>query len=430
MPVDTLWPRRQWLSALGLLILAQSLGLLLRLQFVKPLAGVNYGFFLHAHSHVALLGWLHALLIMALPRAFLPPGHPLKAYNRLFWFSQLTVLGMLLSFPLQGYAAVSITFSTLSLFCLYAFVWRLLRDLRGQRSNAHRVLRWALWLAVISSLGPWSLGPIMALKLNHSPIYYLAIYFYLHFQYNAWFWLGGLALVLRWLQTLGLGQDRQSQRAASALCWSSLFTLALSALWLSPPLWVWLLGGLGALLQGLGLVWALAVAWDLRRQLRTWLHSRAHRFWLRTLLGLSGLSLMLKILLQALTALPYFARLAAEQRPLIIVYLHLVLLGLLSSFWLACLLQQPALRPYSKSRQWAVYLSLTAFGLGFAGSEALLLYQGLSFGFAQPLFAGFFVALLGFSALMPLGLTGLWLLALTSPSPAHPPTDQEALSAA
>ena len=36
-----------------------------------------------------------------------------KKYRYLFFLIQIAVLGMLFSFPFQGYAAVSITFSTL-----------------------------------------------------------------------------------------------------------------------------------------------------------------------------------------------------------------------------------------------------------------------------------------------------------------------------
>lgn len=397
------WPRRQLLSALGLLIVAQLLGLLLRLQFVRPLAGVNYGFFLHAHSHVALLGWLHALLLITLPRAFLPAGQSLKAYDRIFWCSQLTVLGMLLSFPVQGYAAVSITFSTLSLFCIYAFVYCLLRDTRQTQQPlaaqlSFQVLRWSLWLLVLSTLGPWSLGPIMALKLNQQPVYYLAIYFYLHFQYNAWFLLGALALALRWLESEGQRPGGGLRLAVRCLCWSSLPTLALSALWLKPALWVWLLGGAGALLQ----LFALLAAWQAKNSwylpVCHWLREQPQHFWLKVLLGISLLCLHLKVLLQAFTALPYFAALAAEQRPLIIVYLHLVLLGVLTCFWLAKLL------PAKPTR--FQHLALGCFVTGFVLSEGLLLYQGLSQAWLGQLFHSFFVCLLAVSGLMPLGLSG------------------------
>ena len=44
-----------------------------------------------------------------------------KKYLVLFWCTQITILGMLVSFPITGYALFSIIFSTLFLLCSYWF---------------------------------------------------------------------------------------------------------------------------------------------------------------------------------------------------------------------------------------------------------------------------------------------------------------------
>ena len=91
-------------AALVNFLIIALLGLLLRLFLVAPPAGLNYRNLLHAHSHVALLGWLFSAFFVALTRGFLPgelAGK--KSYRWQFWLAQASVLGMLISFPLQGY---------------------------------------------------------------------------------------------------------------------------------------------------------------------------------------------------------------------------------------------------------------------------------------------------------------------------------------
>lgn len=392
-------PRAALWSTLAFFLCLQALGLLLRFQFVQAIPGVHFAFFLHTHSHVALLGWVHALLLLLLPRAFVDAKR-LSRYHKLFWASQACVVGMLLSFPFQGYGPVSITFSTLSLFVNYAFAYALWRDTRDQRSTPHWLLRFALILLVLSSLGPWGLGPTIALKLKDTPLYPMLIYFYLHFMYNGWFVLGGLAYVLR---KHVIGKDEYTpalEKSVRILAWATLPGFALSALWLHPPVWVWLLAAIGAALP-LG---ALGI----------WLNSLSAKgfasvcgklfkssiFW-----GISCLAFIGKLLLQAMTALPYFAHMAAAQRPLVIFYLHWVFLGVLSFFFLGELTVKQKLHGRAKSGAWLLIS-------GVALSEALLLLQGLLN--VWPVFRlNAYPWLFGVSLLMPLGslllLPQLWL---------------------
>lgn len=386
-------PRTALASALAFFIIIQTLGLLLRWQFVQGIPGFNYGFFLHTHSHVALLGWVHAVLALLIPQSFLAPTHSLKVYHRNFWCSQATVLGMLLSFPIQGYAAVSITFSTLFLLCSYHLAYRLWKDIPRDASASRTLLMASLFFLVLSSVGPWSLGPIMALKMAKSPLYHLAIYFYLHFQYNGWFSLACAALGLRYLeqkQKVSLPAARDIQ----CLIWSSALTYSLSTLWAHPPTWVYVLGILSAVLQ---LYSCLRIAHACKSQLQ----KKHLSTWPGRLLGLSLLCFAAKISLQALTAIPYFAHLAAQHRPLVIFYLHLVLLGAITPFLWAMLFHQRALGSHKPQTRWGISLYL----LGFIGSEGLLLYQGLAQWLQLPLFSHFYTVLFAVSCSIPCGFT-------------------------
>ncbi|PIQ23419.1 hypothetical protein COW36_15710 [bacterium (Candidatus Blackallbacteria) CG17_big_fil_post_rev_8_21_14_2_50_48_46] len=387
------WPRHGVLTSLGFFLSIQILGLLLRWQFIQGIPGFNFKFFLHAHSHVALLGWVHALLMLALMRAFVPHWQAQeKSWKRLFWGAQLCVLGMLLSFPFQGYAAVSIGFSTLFLFVSYAQAARLIRQTRTERSLARWMLVASLWLMVLSSLGPWSLGPIMALKLNQSPIYFLAIYFYLHFQYNGWFVFALAALFLKYLELRGQDTSNQLPRLAFFTLFLSVIpAYGLSALWAHPPAWVWGLSGLSALLQCFSLV--LLWRWGLRSQ-DLW---KSLDFWPRYLLTLTWFCFNLKLLLQALTALPYFADLVYHQRALVIFYLHLVLLGCVSAGLLAWLLQEKGLQTHP-----SVSTGILLYLAGFGSSEILILLQGMG-GWLLPPLPLLPVLIFAFSLLIPVG---------------------------
>ncbi|HEY4652331.1 MAG TPA: hypothetical protein VIG72_13000, partial [Pontibacter sp.] len=124
------------LSALLSLVVIAAMGLLLRWTFVQAVPGLNYKFLLHAHSHAALLGWLYPAVVISLLHAYLPPEvRNRKVYFRQFWLSQGAVLGMLLSFPVQGYGAVSITFSTAHILLSYWFIVRFRKDAKAARAG-------------------------------------------------------------------------------------------------------------------------------------------------------------------------------------------------------------------------------------------------------------------------------------------------------
>jgi hypothetical protein len=105
------------------LFIASCIGLFLRYQVISPIDGVVYSYVLHAHSHVMFLGWVFNVLIIAFTTEFAE----VRGFKILFWFLQFCVLGMLISFPLQGYGVFSITFSTLHTFAALVFIIQFFR---------------------------------------------------------------------------------------------------------------------------------------------------------------------------------------------------------------------------------------------------------------------------------------------------------------
>mgnify|MGYP000604442258 CR=1 FL=1 len=178
--------KNQVLIAILYFLLAASLGIILRLFPVTSVAA-TYKYIVHTHSHIALLGWVYVALTTLLFYAFINKDAQ-KKYFVLFWSTQITILGMLFSFPITGYALYSIIFSTLFLICSYWFYAFFRKHNNCKKENySYKFINASLLFMIFSSIGPWALGIIMNTLGNTSHWYKNAIYFYLHFQYNGWF---------------------------------------------------------------------------------------------------------------------------------------------------------------------------------------------------------------------------------------------------
>jgi hypothetical protein len=176
----------RWLLAFSLinLLVVALTGLLLRsYPFISfPLAFKNV---LHGHSHFAFGGWVMPVLLSLMLR-YLPVLHERIAYKH--WRNVALLLlisayGMLFSFPFGGYKVVSITFSTLSVlagFYLALLTWKAIG--RNPDKIYLQFIKWAMFYGVLSSIGPFLTGPLIALGMQGSPLYFNSVYFYLHFQ--------------------------------------------------------------------------------------------------------------------------------------------------------------------------------------------------------------------------------------------------------
>jgi len=170
---------------------AAMMGLALRFSFLGDI-GINYRFLTHAHSHVAMLGWVYLMLYMLIIHYFVP--NKKAVYNWLFWLTELAVVGMMVSFPIQGYAAISISFSTLHILCSYYFVYLIWKHHKTQSLATGRLLRASLLFMLLSTLGVWCLAPAVTMFGQASAFYQIAIQVFLHFQFNGWFLLAVIAL--------------------------------------------------------------------------------------------------------------------------------------------------------------------------------------------------------------------------------------------
>ncbi len=105
---------------------------------------------------------------------------------------------------------------------------------------------------VLSSIGPWAIGGVMATVGTESIWYKTSIYFYLHFQYNGWFILALLGLLFYIFEEKGIVFNPHKLKSFFLLLnFGVLFTVILSVLWFTPPPIFYILGFFGAVAQGL-----------------------------------------------------------------------------------------------------------------------------------------------------------------------------------
>lgn len=385
-----------WKTAFLFLIISGAIGGLMRLQVYNPIIKVNYQYLLHTHSHVVLLGWVFNALIAAVHYIMFQQEKG-KKYFRLFLLFQVSVVGMLLSFPFQGYAAVSITFSTLHIVLSYIWAAWTWKKSKALSKTTRAFVRWGLFYLCLSTVGPFSLGPIIATGGAGSDWYYMAVYFYLHFFYNGAVLFMLLAMLFWLMDDLKIRYDEALSMAGLKLMnVSCILGLLLSALWMKPHWSVYVVAGIGGLVQVLAIVpFAKLIKPVFQERLIP--ASGPARFLLKVVL----LAFILKVLLQAMSALPAIAELAGQVRYYTIGYLHLVFLGLVSPFLLAWFNLTGLYVLGGKLKR----IGLAVFIIGFVVTELIIISQvrlGGSLGYYKALFVTSLVLWSGMLLLFPL----------------------------
>lgn len=320
----------------------------------------NYQYLLHAHSHFAFSGWMFLSIAFLIAR--LCGGGKLSVgFHWVLILAQVSAWGMLLSFSLQGYRSISITFSTLFVlvgFRLAYLVWKRKGLHTAVNQPARLLINYALAFLCLSALGPFALGPLAALGMKASPLYQDAIYFYLHFQLNGFMELAVLGLLA--------GELPMGSMMTGDKRWLQIFTLsamplyAIFCLWSRPASPIWWIAGTAA---GLHMLSWLVFA---RRYRHCWIQMS----WLERV---ALLALTLKCLLQLAICFPPIGEWAFSNRNLIIGYIHLLTLGivmplLIGQFIRVGFLQQNA----TTGRLLVVYMILVILYLALLFLQPLL----------------------------------------------------------
>ena len=197
-----------WLkiSIINLLLVA-VLGLLMRYKIGFEFPFLDQKHLQHSHSHFAFSGWIsHTLMVLMIgfleKRINITDTQFIKKYNFLLIANLICSYGMLISFILQGYGLISILFSTFSIVIACVFTYLYFKDLKliSEEDLSKNWFKASLFFNVLSSLGTFALAYMMASKNIHQNEYLSSIYFYLHFQYNGWFFFACMGLLFFFLQ--------------------------------------------------------------------------------------------------------------------------------------------------------------------------------------------------------------------------------------
>jgi hypothetical protein len=356
--------------ALFNLLLVAAMGVLLRYKIIYSLPFIDQKHLLHAHSHFAFAGWItHALMILLVQYLHLQQHEPVfKKYKWIINANLFTAYGMLVSFPVQGYGLVSIVFSTLSIIVSYVFAVMFWRDLDrlSTKSIGHWWMKSALLFNALSSLGAFSLAFMIATKTVHQNWYLAAVYFFLHFQYNGWFFFACMGLVTaKFLCHVPVAVQKKIFWLFAGAC---IPAYILSALWLPIPSWSYLLVVLAAFSQVAG--WFLTLL-QIKKQALFIRSTVAPGF--RWVLLLSATALTIKLLLQLGSTIPSLSKLAFGFRPIVIGYLHLILLGVISLFIIGYMLLERNILLTAAAAK-----AIKIFVAGVMINELLLMIQGVA----------------------------------------------------
>ncbi|MEW9701313.1 hypothetical protein [Paenibacillus sp. SI8] len=394
------------------LLLTAAAGAVLRGMAFLPAWQSRYEPLLHAHSHIALLGWGYSALILLLAALFLSREDLRSRLFRTIWLlTQCTIVLMFLAFLLQGYGFYSILFSTIHILLSYVQVVWMWRKFKKTTCYpiAIRFAKASLLFMVLSSAGPWCLAVLSAKHLSESPWYHASLYFYLHGQYNGWFTLGLFAVLYALLEQK---QIILSRRLTSFHYWgytlSLLPSFLLSLLWMNlSPFWI-TIAVISGLLQ-LASVLAFFIMWIRSRAFISTLFTDGSA---KVLLHLALMALAVKMVLETTSAIPALEALVFSTRSIVIGYLHLVLLGFVSCAMLAIAFHLQWLNVRARLK----ILGCVLFIAGFMTNELILFLDGLFNWMYASSFPFVSISLLAASLLMLMGIAILgWKTSFNKP---------------
>ncbi|CAM3904775.1 hypothetical protein [Aquirufa aurantiipilula] len=387
--------------ALFNLVVVAMLGVMLRYKIAFSFPVIHQKHLLHGHSHFAFSAWVSQMIMTLLAFSLQErnQGKEPFVYKNLLGWNTLAAFFMLFAFVYQGYGPFSIFFSTLSTAINFLFCFRVWSFMRRSSSSTvgDYYIKASIIFNVLSSLGTIFLAYLMSNKINNPEKYLASVYYYLHFQYNGYFIFSCLGLFTYFLDQIGV-KIAHSQRVFWLFSVSLPFAYLLSIMWAKLPFFVYIILVIAAIIQFITwFYWLFQVKKNQHKILQK-VSGLVLFLWI-----LAALAASLKFSLQLLSIIPSLSEYAFGFRPVVIAYLHLVLLGVISLYVLGYAL-------------WKKYIYFNRFlvaavGLFIAGilfNELILMLQGMSFlNLVQIPYSN--EILFGVAILMFLGTLGIWL---------------------
>ena len=360
---------QQWVYiALINFLLVATVGVLMRYKIAFEFPVLNQKYLQHAHSHFAFAGWVGMLLMVFMVAVIKPliSEKRLQQYQYLLLFNFFTAIGMLISFTVQGYGLVSIMFSAASLLVNYIFSFIYYSDLKNTERKIYTPwFKAALLLNVLSTVGTFILIYVMVTRNVNQHLYLGSVYGYLHFQYNGWFLFACIGLFLNYIKAYI--QTPISKNVFRLFAYSVVPAFGLSVLWLKLSWPIYIIVIAAALAQTAG--WWLLFRYVRKLNYKTWPLPRI----IKNLFIFAGLAFSFKIILQLFSVIPAVSQWSFGFRPIVIAYLHLVLLAFFSMFLLMYAYSQNYIRQNK-----TLNIGLILFTIGVVANELVLAVQGIS----------------------------------------------------
>lgn len=365
---------------------------------------IEYEYVLHAHSHLAILGWaflgVFVIFLSLFWKNIKEKKHAIILTTTIFVVSSI----MFLSFLYEGYATYSIIMSTLHIFVEYwaiYFIYRQLKSLDNLPKISKHFIYASLLTLVLSTIGPFLLGYLGATGLKESAYFDMAIYFYLHFQYNGWLSLFLMGLFIGILHKHKILLSNKLLTYGFWIYFIALFPWYLSSIsWTGIGIYGEILATIGNIGQCIGTIIFLIAIIKARDSIK-------EAFSKVTIISLvcTFILLFFKSVMELGLISSELSILVFDTRPVVIGYLHLTLLGFVSLFILS---QYQMIRLIDTKRNPFV-LGLTIFLLGFIVNELLLFVMGLITWIEAPFLSFYYEGLLAASILIFAGITLIWI---------------------
>ena len=349
-----------------LFFLASSYGWLMRLNGVISLPLISYIKILQAHSHVAFLGWGFMTISVFFNLNFLPKKIAFsQQYILLFAIQLVSIALMLVSFAWQGYKVFSIVLLSIYAIASYVYVYFFYKDndLNSKSKTVRLFIKASVFYYLVAMCAIWAVGAIVATQ-GKGELYHNIIYFYLHFLYNGFFIFALAGLFFNVFEKKLHQNSEKKQILFFWLLFIACTPSYLLSLVKSTSFWVISGGFLAAFIQLVALFYFIKIikqvfSLDFKKE---------------PLLQLVFASFILKLILQFASAFPDLSQLLPVLKSYFVIgYIHLVTLGIISSF-LLFLLQKNNFIHLKKQ-------VLLFFVFGVVSTELLLFLQGVLVGF-------------------------------------------------
>lgn len=323
-----------------------------------------------AHSHFAFSAWVSLLLMVLMVDSV---KSQLQKNNlilfEIFFIIQLIMsYSMLFSFTIQGYGTYSILFSTISIinFIFFSIYWKF-------NSYKFHHLKHTKWLTtgilfhLISYIGTGYLVFISITNQFNHKLYLSSVYWFLHFQYNGWFLFCLIGLFVSYLNNkLFIQYNFNILYWILTIC--CLPTFGLSILWIKLPFTIYLITMFSTIVQYISFIYTFLILIKKHSHIFNKIAILNKRILLFLLI-----SYLFKLTLQLISTVPIISHWAFGFRPIVIAYLHLVLLVFTSSFLIAILILNEKIILNKSSN-----ISLIMFFVFIIINELLLVTQGIA----------------------------------------------------